>query len=82
MLPSMDGAIGLAAAMAAKKIIGVDMNEDKFEIAKKFGCNQFVNSNQLPNGCKTIEELFQSCLCLFVYVYGYVYDYVLIFYSI
>jgi S-(hydroxymethyl)glutathione dehydrogenase/alcohol dehydrogenase len=62
-------AIGLAAAMkakdcGAKKIIGVDMNEDKFEIAKKFGCNEFVNSNRLPNGCKTIEELFQSCLCL------------------
>jgi S-(hydroxymethyl)glutathione dehydrogenase/alcohol dehydrogenase len=65
------GTIGLAAAIAAKdcgakKIIGVDMNEDKFEIAKKFGCNEFVNSNRLLNGCKTIEELFQSCLCFLV----------------
>jgi S-(hydroxymethyl)glutathione dehydrogenase/alcohol dehydrogenase len=59
------GAIGLATALAAKecgakKIIGIDINENKFEIAKKFGCNEFVNPNRLPNGYKTIEELFQS----------------------
>jgi S-(hydroxymethyl)glutathione dehydrogenase/alcohol dehydrogenase len=59
------GAIGLAAAMAAKdcgakRIIGVDINEDKFEIAKKFGCNEFVNPNKLPKDFKTVEQLFQS----------------------
>ncbi len=42
------GAISLATALAAKecgakRIIGVDINENKFQIAKKFGCNEFVN---------------------------------------
>lgn len=42
------GAVGLAVVMGckaagAKKIIGVDVNPDKFEIAKKFGCTDFVN---------------------------------------
>ncbi|CAG4963128.1 alcohol dehydrogenase class-3 [Colias croceus] len=42
------GAVGLAAALGckvagAKRIIGVDINPDKFETAKKFGVNEFVN---------------------------------------
>jgi S-(hydroxymethyl)glutathione dehydrogenase/alcohol dehydrogenase len=42
------GGVGLAAVMGckvqgAKRIIGVDINPDKFEIAKKFGCTEFVN---------------------------------------
>lgn len=42
------GAVGLAVAYGcqasgAKRIIGIDINPDKFEIAKKFGCNEFVN---------------------------------------
>ncbi|XP_023937708.2 alcohol dehydrogenase class-3 [Bicyclus anynana] len=42
------GAVGLAVALGckvagAKRIIGVDINPDKFEIAKKFGINEFVN---------------------------------------
>jgi len=44
------GAVGLAAAMGckeagAKRIIGVDINADKFELAKQFGCTEFVNPN-------------------------------------
>ena len=59
------GAVGLATAMGAKdlgakRIIGVDINEDKFEVAKKFGCNEFVNPNKLPDGFATIEDLFKS----------------------
>jgi len=42
------GAVGLAVAMGAKKagasrIIGIDINPDKFECAKKFGVTEFVN---------------------------------------
>lgn len=42
------GAVGLAVALGckaagAKRIIGVDINNDKFEVAKKFGVNEFVN---------------------------------------
>ncbi|KAI5669038.1 hypothetical protein M9H77_18891 [Catharanthus roseus] len=43
------GSIGLAVAEGARlcgatRIIGVDVNSDKFEIAKKFGVTEFVNS--------------------------------------
>lgn len=42
------GAVGLAVAMGCQKagasrIIGVDINPDKFEFAKKFGVTDFVN---------------------------------------
>ncbi|EZA47446.1 Alcohol dehydrogenase class-3 [Ooceraea biroi] len=42
------GAVGLAAALGCKKsgasrIIGIDINTAKFELAKTFGCTEFVN---------------------------------------
>ncbi|KAM3958570.1 alcohol dehydrogenase class-3 Fdh [Aphomia sociella] len=42
------GAVGLAVALGcraagAKRIIGIDINPQKFEVAKKFGVNEFVN---------------------------------------
>ncbi|KAL5280221.1 ADH5 family protein [Megaselia abdita] len=42
------GAVGLAAVMGcraagAKKIYGVDINPSKFDLAKQFGCTDFVN---------------------------------------
>lgn len=42
------GAVGLAAAMGcqragAKRIIGVDLNESKFDVARDFGCTEFIN---------------------------------------
>lgn len=42
------GAVGLATIMGCKKagasrIIGVDLNADKFEVAKVFGCTEFIN---------------------------------------
>lgn len=42
------GAVGLAVAMGCKKagasrIIGVDINPDKFKVAELFGCTEFVN---------------------------------------
>jgi len=48
------GGIGLSviqgAVMAgAKKIIAVDINEDKFEIAKKLGATDFVNPKEFDN---------------------------------
>ncbi|KAK8708315.1 hypothetical protein V6N13_059359 [Hibiscus sabdariffa] len=46
------GAVGLAVAEGARlrgasKIIGVDLNEEKFETGKKFGVTDFIN----PTGC-------------------------------
>ncbi|KAI3816948.1 hypothetical protein L1987_10733 [Smallanthus sonchifolius] len=54
------GAIGLAVAegarlCGAKRIIGVDVNPDKFEIGKKFGVTDFVNSRSC--GDKTVSEV-------------------------
>ncbi|KAL8573175.1 hypothetical protein ACOMHN_036160 [Nucella lapillus] len=42
------GAVGLAVIMGCKaagasRIIGVDINKDKFETAKKFGATEFIN---------------------------------------
>lgn len=42
------GAVGLAVAFGckqagAKRIIGIDLNSSKFELAQKFGCTEFVN---------------------------------------
>jgi S-(hydroxymethyl)glutathione dehydrogenase/alcohol dehydrogenase len=42
------GAVGLAVVMGAVKagasrIIGVDLNPDKFGVAKEFGCTDCVN---------------------------------------
>ncbi|KAK2391465.1 hypothetical protein P8452_28557 [Trifolium repens] len=47
------GAVGLAVALGAKQrgasmIIGIDLNQDKFEIGKQFGVTDFVN----PSTCK------------------------------
>lgn len=44
------GAVGLAAVMGCKaagatRIIGVDINPDKFKLAEQFGCTEFVNPN-------------------------------------
>ncbi|KAG7175639.1 Alcohol dehydrogenase class-3-like [Homarus americanus] len=44
------GAVGLAVAMGcraqgAKRIIGIDLNSNKFELAQPFGCTEFVNPN-------------------------------------
>lgn len=44
------GAVGLAAAMGCKaagatRIIGVDINPEKFKLGEKFGCTEFVNPN-------------------------------------
>jgi len=46
------GAVGLATVMGCKvagasRIIGVDINNDKFEVAKKFGATEFVNPKEL-----------------------------------
>ncbi|KAK9744635.1 Zinc-binding dehydrogenase [Popillia japonica] len=53
------GAVGLAVAMGCKaagasRIIGIDINPAKFEIAKKFGATEFVNSKDYE---KPIQEV-------------------------
>uniref|UniRef100_A0A3B5PT40 S-(hydroxymethyl)glutathione dehydrogenase n=1 Tax=Xiphophorus maculatus TaxID=8083 RepID=A0A3B5PT40_XIPMA len=53
------GAVGLAAIMGCKvagatRIIGVDINPDKFEKAKEFGATEFVNPKDLS---RPIQEV-------------------------
>jgi S-(hydroxymethyl)glutathione dehydrogenase / alcohol dehydrogenase len=53
------GALGLAAIMGCKKsgasrIIAIDLNPSKYEIAKEFGATEFLNPNDIEN--KTIQE--------------------------
>lgn len=53
------GAVGLAAALGCKKagasrIIGVDINVDKFKVAEKFGCNEFLNPKDFD---KPIQQM-------------------------
>ncbi|KAI1285837.1 Alcohol dehydrogenase class-3 [Halotydeus destructor] len=55
------GTIGLATVSGARdcgatKIIGVDRNPDKFNLAAKFGCTDFVNPKQLPDGCTSVVD--------------------------
>ncbi|XP_022946558.1 alcohol dehydrogenase-like 7 [Cucurbita moschata] len=54
------GSIGLAVAEGARlcgaaRIIGIDVNQDKFEIAKQFGVTEFVNSRSL--GDKSVSQV-------------------------
>ncbi|XP_038885200.1 alcohol dehydrogenase-like 7 [Benincasa hispida] len=54
------GSIGLAVAEGARlcgasRIIGIDVQPDKFEIAKKFGVTEFVNSRSL--GDKSLSQV-------------------------
>ncbi|OMO85450.1 Alcohol dehydrogenase superfamily, zinc-type [Corchorus olitorius] len=54
------GSIGLAVAKGAKlcgakRIIGVDINPDKFEIGKKFGVTEFINSKEC--GDKSLSQV-------------------------
>lgn len=42
------GAVGLAVALGCKKagasrVIGIDINPDKFKTAEQFGCTEFLN---------------------------------------
>uniref|UniRef100_A0A0P4VSC3 S-(hydroxymethyl)glutathione dehydrogenase n=1 Tax=Rhodnius neglectus TaxID=72488 RepID=A0A0P4VSC3_9HEMI len=53
------GAVGLAVALGCKvagasRIIGVDINPDKFETAKKFGCTEFINPKDYQ---KPVQEV-------------------------
>nr|KJB64119.1 hypothetical protein B456_010G038400 [Gossypium raimondii] len=57
------GAVGLAVAEGARlrgasKIIGVDLNQEKFEIGKKFGVSEFIN----PTTCgeKKVSEVIKE----------------------
>ncbi|KAG0480334.1 hypothetical protein HPP92_011192 [Vanilla planifolia] len=57
------GAVGLAVAegsrrRGAAKIIGVDLNPEKFEIGKKFGLTDFVNPTEI--GEKSLDEIIKE----------------------
>ncbi|KAJ3673734.1 hypothetical protein LUZ60_005726 [Juncus effusus] len=54
------GSVGLAVAegcriRGASKIIGVDLNPDKFELGKKFGLTDFINPKDI--GEKSVSEV-------------------------
>ncbi|GAB6024180.1 NAD/NADP dependent alcohol dehydrogenase [Chamberlinius hualienensis] len=53
------GCVGLAVAMGAKeagasRIIGIDLNSDKFESAKQFGCTECINPKEI--GSKSMQD--------------------------
>lgn len=53
------GALGLAAMLGckhsgAKRIIAIDINPEKFEVAKEFGATEFINPTEIVG--KTIQE--------------------------
>ncbi len=55
------GGVGLSAVMAAKasgasRIIGIDLNEDKFALAKELGCSDVINATD-PNLCECVHDL-------------------------
>ncbi|GKV09382.1 hypothetical protein SLEP1_g20892 [Rubroshorea leprosula] len=57
------GAVGLAVAEGARsrrasKIIGVDLNPEKFEIGKKFGITDFINPTACGN--KKVSEVIKE----------------------
>ncbi|KAK8997031.1 hypothetical protein V6N11_020523 [Hibiscus sabdariffa] len=57
------GSIGLAVAKGAKlcganRIIGVDVNPDKFEVAKRFGVTEFINSRDC--GDKSLSQIIKE----------------------
>ena len=56
------GGIGLnviqgARMVGASKIIGIDLNPAKVELAKKFGMTDFINPNETPNVIEAIADL-------------------------
>ncbi|KAE8731415.1 Alcohol dehydrogenase-like 7 [Hibiscus syriacus] len=69
------GSIGLAVAKGAKlcgaaRIIGVDVNPDKFEVAKIFGVTEFINSKEC--GDKSLSQVyFFLFLCLYNIFFGW-----------
>ncbi|URE18196.1 leucine rich repeat domain containing protein [Musa troglodytarum] len=57
------GSVGLAVAEGARlqgagRIIGVDLNPDKFEIGKKFGITEFVNPKDI--GERSVSEVIKE----------------------
>uniref|UniRef100_A0A0E0QBF2 Alcohol dehydrogenase-like C-terminal domain-containing protein n=1 Tax=Oryza rufipogon TaxID=4529 RepID=A0A0E0QBF2_ORYRU len=57
------GAVGLAVAQGArmrgaKRIIGVDLNPDKFDVGKRLGMTDFINPND--TGGKTVSEVIKE----------------------
>ncbi|CAI0549238.1 unnamed protein product, partial [Linum tenue] len=57
------GAVGLAVAEGARmrgasKIIGVDLNADKFELGKQFGLTDFINPTTI--GDKRVSEVIKE----------------------
>lgn len=56
------GGIGLnviqgARMVGANKIVGIDINEDKVEIARKFGMTDFINPTQVKDIVEAIVDL-------------------------
>lgn len=68
------GAVGLAVVQAcklrgARKIVGIDINSEKFTLAKEIGCTECWNPTEIQG--KTIKE---HLLSLEVWGYDYTFD--------
>ena len=46
-----------ARMVGANKIVGIDINEDKVEIARKFGMTDFINPSKVPDIVEAIVDL-------------------------
>jgi Zn-dependent alcohol dehydrogenase len=51
--------------MYVHRIFAIDINPDKFEIAKKFGATDCINPNDYPD--KPIQQV-STCVCVCVCV--------------
>lgn len=56
------GTLGLAAGLGAKhreasKVIGIDLNSNKFPIARKFGFTHFINPKELESDKTTVGAI-------------------------
>ncbi|CAI0549237.1 unnamed protein product, partial [Linum tenue] len=70
------GAVGLAVAEGARmrgasKIIGVDLNADKFELGKQFGLTDFINPTTI--GDKRVSEVISSSISMEMGLPTYIY---------
>ncbi|KAJ3708596.1 hypothetical protein LUZ61_012301 [Rhynchospora tenuis] len=65
------GAVGLSAAQDARlarasRIIGVDLDSDRFEPARKFGCTEFVNPKEHTKPVQQVlAEMTNGCVSSF-----------------
>src|SRR6185369_3715916 len=51
------GGIGVSVVAGAGRIIGVDLNPKKYELARQFGATDFLNPGDAPNVAEALVEM-------------------------